>query len=195
MRGIEHVPWLYDTAMWLFERGGLGRWRDWLAGGAAGRVLEVGCGTGRNLPRYASSSRPVGMDPDLPALLRARRRAPGVPLVRARVEALPFRDGCFDTVVSGLAFCSVDEPLAGLAELRRVLARGGVLCMIEHVRVESSAGGRLQDLVQPAWTWFTGGCRPNRPTERWVEEAGFRIEAAGRRRRRALRRFQARPVE
>ena len=193
MRGVEHVPWLYDASMWLFERGGLGRWRDWLVGGARGRVLEVGCGTGRNLPRYGAGARPVGIDPDLPALLRARRRAPAVPLVRGRAEALPFRDGAFDTVVSSLVFCSVDEPRQGLAELRRVLAAAGTLRMLEHVRATSGAGGRLQDLVQPAWTWLAGGCRPNRPTEAWVEAAGFCIAAEGRRSHRLLRRFEARP--
>jgi ubiquinone/menaquinone biosynthesis C-methylase UbiE len=192
VRGLEHIPWLYDATMWLTERGRLGAWRDWLVGDAAGRTLEVGCGTGRNLPRYGARARPVALDPDLPALLRARRRAPGVPLVRARVEELPFQTGSFDSVVSGLVFCSVDHPKAGLVELRRVLARGGALRMIEHVRSPSRAGARLQDLAQPAWTWLTGGCRPNRPTERWVEEAGFHIEPEGRRSRGVLRRFQAR---
>jgi ubiquinone/menaquinone biosynthesis C-methylase UbiE len=192
MRGIEHVPWLYDASMALCDRGRLGAWRDWLIAGAAGRTLEVGCGTGRNLPRYGTGARPVGIDPDLAALRRARRRAPRVPLVQGRAEALPFRDGAFETVVSSLVFCSVDDPRAGLGELRRVLAPGGALRMLEHVRAPSRGGARLQDLLQPAWTWLTGGCRPNRPTERWVEEAGFRIEPDGRRSRGAMRRFQAR---
>lgn len=193
MRGVEHIPWLYDGFMALTERGGLGRWRDWLAGGARGRVLEVGCGTGRNLPRYGAAARPMGLEPDFGLLLRARRRAAGVPLVGGLAEALPFADGCFDTVVSSLTFCSVDDPRRGLAELRRVLAAGGALRMLEHVRAVSPRWARVQDLLQPAWTWFTGGCRPNRPTEQWVEEAGFRIEPEGRRSRRELRRFQARP--
>jgi ubiquinone/menaquinone biosynthesis C-methylase UbiE len=194
VRGVEHIPWLYDATMWLADRGGLARWRDWLVGGASGRVLEVGCGTGRNLPRYPAIAHPVGLDPDLPALLRARRRAPAVPLVQAQVEALPFRDDSFDTVVSSLVFCSVDEPHRGLAEVRRALAPGGALRMLEHVRAVSPGWARVQDLIQPAWTWFSGGCRPNRPTERWVEDAGFAIEDGGRRRRRELRRFQARPA-
>ena len=66
--------------------------------------------------------------------------------------------------------------------------------MLEHVRARSSIGARLQDLVQPAWTLLTGGCHPNRNTERTVEIAGFRIEEAGRRSRGTMRRFQAVPA-
>jgi ubiquinone/menaquinone biosynthesis C-methylase UbiE len=193
VRGVEHIPWLYDATMWLFEQSGLLAWRDWLVRGARGRVLEVGCGTGRNLPRYPAAVRVIGVEPDLAALERARRRAPTVPLVRARAEQLPFRDGCFDTVVSSLVFCSVDHPAAGLAEIRRLLAPTGELRMLEHVRAKSRLGGFLQDRLQPIWTWASGGCRPNRPTEQSAEAAGFTIDAASYRARRLLRRFVARP--
>jgi ubiquinone/menaquinone biosynthesis C-methylase UbiE len=192
MRGIEQIPWLYDAGMAVQERFGLGRWRRWLAGGARGRVLEIGCGTGRNLPLYGRDAAPVGVDADRGVLRAARRRAPGVPLVVARVEALPFRAGVFDTVVSGLVLCSVGDPLRGLAEVKRVLARDGTLRVIEHVRSRSPVVGKLQDLVQPAWTWVQGGCHPNRDTERTVEAAGFAIEAEGRREKGVMRRFSAR---
>ena len=189
MRGIEQIPWLYDALMSLQDRLG---WRRWLAGGARGRVLEVGCGTGRNLPLYGDGAALVGLDPAHGALRVARRRAPGVPLVVASAEALPFRDGAFDTVVSGLVFCSVPDPMRGLAEVRRVLAPGGSLRMMEHVRSRRPLVAKLQDLVQPAWTRVQGGCHPNRDTERSVEAAGFAIEPEGRRERGALRRFVAR---
>ncbi len=193
MRGIEQIPWLYDVGMSVQDRLGLGRWRRWLAGGARGRVLEVGCGTGRNLPLYGKNAAlVVGIDPEHAALRAARRRASGVPLVVASAEALPFRDGAFDTVVSGLVFCSVSDPMRGLAEVRRVLARGGSLRMIEHVRYRGGLGAKLQDLIQPAWTWIQGGCHPNRDTERNVEAAGFAIENEGRRAKGVMRRFSAR---
>jgi ubiquinone/menaquinone biosynthesis C-methylase UbiE len=192
MRGFEQIPFLYDAFMAVQDRLGLGRWRRWLAGGARGRVLEVGCGTGRNLPLYREAARVVGVDPDEGVLRAARRRAPSVPLVRASAEALPFRDGAFDTVVSGLVFCSVLRPAEGLAEVRRVLAPGGSVRMIEHVRSRSPLVARLQDGVQPAWTWINGGCHPNRDTERAIEAAGFAIDGEGRRAKGTMRRFSAR---
>jgi ubiquinone/menaquinone biosynthesis C-methylase UbiE len=175
MRGIEQIPWLYDAFCHLFERGGFGRWREWLAHGARGRTLDLGCGTGRNLPLIPPGSVVVALDPSPEALARARRRAPSVPLVRARAEALPFRNGAFDTVLSGLVFCSVGEPTRGLAEVRRVLRPDGQLRMLEHVRALTPWRARVQDALQPAWTWFTGGCHPNRDTEATIAHAGFRV--------------------
>ena len=191
MRGVEQIPWLYDAGMALSDRGWLGRWRAWLVGGVRGLVLEIGCGTGRNLPRYAPGTALVAVDPHPQNLARARRRAPGVPLVQARAEALPFRDGAFDTAVSSLVLCSVDDPPRALAELRRVLAPGGSVRALEHVRARRALPARLQDLGQPAWTRFTGGCRPNRDTEAAVEAAGFRIQQEGRQVRGLFRRFRA----
>jgi ubiquinone/menaquinone biosynthesis C-methylase UbiE len=138
--------------------------------------------------------RVVAVDPAWAALRRARRRAPGVPLVQARAEALPFRAGAFGTVVSGLVLCSVDDPSATLGEIRRVMAPGGTLRVIEHVRSSRPWKARLQDRIQPVWTRAMGGCRPNRDTEGTVEAAGFAIEAVDRRARGDMRRFAARPV-
>ena len=191
MRGVEQIPWLYDTLCCLCERGGFGRWRQWLAGGARGRTLDLGCGTGRNLTLMPPGTIVVALDPSPEALARARRRAPAVPFVRARAEALPFRDGTFDTVLSGLVFCSVGEPTRGLAEVRRVLRADGQLRMLEHVRAVTPWRARVQDLLQPAWTWFTGGCHPNRNTEATIAQAGFRI--AERRAESTMRRLLAYP--
>ncbi len=193
MRGIEQIPWLYDAICAFAERRGLDRWRRWLAGGARGRTLDLGCGTGRNLPLLPAGTRAVGLDPELDSLRRARRRAPGVPLVCGSADALPFRAGVFDTVVSGLVLCSVPDPARGLAEVRRVLRADGTLRALEHVRSTRRWKARVQDWIQPAWTRFAGGCHPNRETERTVEAAGFTIEAEGRRAEADFRRFAARP--
>lgn len=192
MRGVEQIPWLYDSVLCIAEAAGLSAWRRWLASGARGLTLDIGCGTGRNLPMYGGDIRVVAIERDPHVLRRARRRAPDVPLVLGRAEALPFRDHAFDTVVSGLVFCSVDDPRRGLAEARRVLKAGGELRMMEHVRSQTRVAASVQDAVQPFWTWFTGGCRPNRNTEAAVEAAGFVIDGEQRRAHGSLRRFVAR---
>ena len=194
MRGIENIPWLYDFLLAIVEASGLGKWRRWLVSGASGRTLDIGCGTGRNFPLYASGRSVLGLDPDRSALRRARRRGPWIPLVQGSAEQLPFRDGTFDTVVSGLVFCSVPDPKRGLAEVRRVLRPGGELRMLEHVRATGPLAARIQDFLQPLWTRVTGGCHPNRDTEKNVESSGFSIEAEGRRSKKNMRRFAARPA-
>lgn len=191
MRGLEQIPWLYDLGLGLAERGRFGRWRSWLVRGAAGRTLDLGTGTGRNLPLVPATARAVALDPHRENLARARTRAPGVPLVLARAEALPFRDGVFDTVLAGLVLCSVDDPARALAEVRRALRPGGALRLLEHVRPGGLAGGCL-DLLQPGWTRVTGGCHPNRDTERSVAAAGFQVDGSTRRARGTWRRLEAR---
>ena len=192
MRGLEHIPWVYDGLCAVLERTGLGPWRRWLAGGARGRTLDVGCGTGRGLALYGADVRVIGLEPAWDSLVRARRRAPGVRLVQGSAEALPFHDRTFDTVVASLVFCSVDEPARGLAEVKRVLRPDGQLRMLEHVRSRRAWKAAFQDRVQPLWTWASGGCRPNRETERVVEAGGFVIEADGRSEMADMRRFSAR---
>jgi ubiquinone/menaquinone biosynthesis C-methylase UbiE len=192
MRGVEQIPFVYDALMAVFELLGLGRWRQWLVSGARGRTLDIGCGTGRNLPRYPAGCEVIGLDPSAEALAKARLRSPSTPLVRGSAHALPFRPHAFQTVVSGLVFCSVPDVKRGLDEVRRVLAPDGRLRMLEHVRSRSKLWGRLQDLLQPLWTTVAGGCHPNRDTEAVVESAGFLIEPEGRRAEGNMRRFSAR---
>ena len=199
MRGVEQVPWIYDSGMWILERLGLASWRRWLVRRALGWTLEVGSGTGRNLPLYPAAVRLVALEPDPVVIRTARRRRSAALFVRGSAEALPFREGAFDTVVSSLAFCSVPDPLLGLEEVRRVLKPDGSLRMIEHVRHPTRVFARIQDMVQPAWTELAGGCHPNRDIEDLVERAGFTIEREEGDRLGAhgakgvLRRFRARP--
>ncbi len=195
MRGIEKVPWIYDGMLSFCEWLGLGRWRAKLVAGAKGLTLDLGCGTGRNLPLYDSRIRVLALDPDARALERAGRRGPAVALVRGIAEELPFRDGTFDTVVSGLVFCSVRDPARALAEVKRVLRPDGQLRMLEHVRAQGKLAAHWQDILQPLWTWVTGGCHLNRDTERSVEASAFRIERESRRAKRNMRLFSARPSE
>ncbi len=159
--------------MVLLERGSLRGWRDALVERAEGRTLEIGCGTGRNLSRYPSGVDLFASDPDLALVIAARRRSGLRRLVVARAEQLPFRDAVFDTVVSSLVLCSVEDPPQSLRELRRLLVSGGSLLVLEHVRSHRPFEAKLQDLSLRPWCWFTGGCHPNRETLAAIREAGF----------------------
>lgn len=190
MRGIEQIPWLYDLFMRLAP--GIEGWRSELVAGARGRVLEVGCGTGRGLPDYGEGVALFALDPNFDALYRARRRRPDNRLVCASAESIPFADNSFECVVSSLVFCSVPDADRGLREIKRVLRPGGRLLMLEHVQARSKFGARLLDWIQPAWTRISGGCHPNRDTVAAVERAGFVIDADSFRARGLMRRFTAR---
>ncbi len=189
MRGIEQIPWLYDALIRLAPR--IERWRGELVAGAHGRVLEVGCGTGRGLPDYGEDVALFALDLNFDSLHRARRRRGDARLVCASAEAIPFADDSFDCVVSSLVFCSVPDADRGLSELKRVLKPDGQLLMLEHVQASSPFWARVLNGIQPAWTRVSGGCHPNRDTVAAVERAGFVIDPDTFRARGVMRRFVA----
>lgn len=159
----------------------LAKHRPYLAGEAGGTVLEVGAGTGANFPYFKKAARVVATEPDPYMLERARKRLhelglEQIELAQHPAEQLPFEDASFDHVVSSMVFCSVKEPRRALAEVRRVLKPGGTFRFIEHVRSQDALWGRLQDSVQPVWSWFGAGCHPNRRTLESMKEAGFQVE-------------------
>jgi ubiquinone/menaquinone biosynthesis C-methylase UbiE len=143
-------------------------YREETAGGARGRVLEIGAGTGANLSHYRGADVVVALEPEptMLRLLRKRAREAGVRVlpVRGSATALPFRDEAFDTVVSSLVLCTVDDPPAAVREIRRALAPEGTLRFYEHVRSEDPALARKQDRLERVWGRFSGGCHPNRDT-------------------------------
>jgi len=173
---------VYDRMEKLDEKR-MRRLRPKVAGRAAGRVLEVGCGTGANLAFYDWSKVDSldATEPDPFMLQRARRRASKLPpsarvtFHEAPAEALPFPDAIFDTVVVSLVLCTVDDVEKSLAEVKRVLKGDGVLRLVEHVRGEGLMG-RFHDAIQPAWGWCSAGCHPNRRTAEAVRAAGFRLD-------------------
>ena len=168
---------LYDTVMWLFERAAVGAWRRRLAGAARGRVIEIGCGTGAQLPWYAPGVQVTALEPDdaMRARLsaRAQRVAAYVTVAPGRAEELPFAAAVFDTAVSAFALCTVADPAAALSELRRVLVPGGTLLLLEHVHLAWQPGRSLQSAAAPVWAAVAGGCRLDRDTLRAAGEAGF----------------------
>lgn len=151
-----------------------------VAGGAEGRVLEVGCGNGANFPYYTrAATHIVAVDPDPYMLSRARTRAAEMPrpieIHKAPAERLPFEDADFDTVVATLVLCSVRRQAKALAEIKRVLRPGGQLRFYEHVRYSNAFGAFWQDAITPVWRWMGAGCHPNRDTEKAIRKAGFEI--------------------
>lgn len=169
------APRLYDACVGALDRIGLGRLRDALSRDLTGEVLEVGVGTGRQLLHHPPGARVTAVDPDAAAIRRAARRAPGVRLLVARAEALPFPDDAFDAVVFALVLCTVDDPPRALREARRVLRPGGRLRVLEHVRSPHPAIARAQAFANPVWGRLAGGCRLDRATRDSVIEAGFSV--------------------
>ena len=146
---------------------------------ARGRVLEIGVGTGLNLGLYRSIERLDAIDPDPFMLERARPRAEALPfptsLHQTGAERLPFEDRAFDTAVLTFTLCTIPDPEAALAELRRVLKPAGQLLFVEHTRSVQPMLGRAQDALTPLWKKIGGGCHLNRPAVAMLRDAGFRV--------------------
>jgi ubiquinone/menaquinone biosynthesis C-methylase UbiE len=175
----------YDRLTAGTERAGLGDMRRTLLAGASGRVLELGAGTGHNLPYYSDAVTELVMaepDPHMATRLRERLEAERTPagrpsVIEAPAEDLPFDDGSFDTVVATLVLCTVQDQPRALAEARRVLVEGGTLLYLEHVRSARPRLARWQDRLERPWGFFAGGCHPNRPTDQEIAGAGFWIDS------------------
>jgi ubiquinone/menaquinone biosynthesis C-methylase UbiE len=166
----------YDRSLRLLERFGIQGLRRRLLAPLSGlKVLEVGAGTGANLAHYPHDTRVVSSDVNLPMLRGLQRKTSLAPPVCADVTRLPFPTGRFDVVVSTLVFCSVADPLAGLAEIGRVLGPHGRLLMIEHVRGQRPLTRILTDWLHPLWFRLQGECHLNRETGVLVRQAGFRL--------------------
>ena len=173
----RHVlPWLIDWAcgMPLFARQ-----RHLLIPQAQGRVLEVGLGTGRNLPYYDPTRvrQVVGVDPALHmhslAAQRAKASGLNVSLMGLSAEKLPAPDASFDTVVCTYTLCSIPDPVAALREMRRVLTPGGKLLFSEHGRSPEASVARWQTRLQPYWMPLAGGCHLDRDMPALLAQAGF----------------------
>lgn len=175
---------LYDTVLATAERRALRDWRRQLITGVGGTVLEIGAGTGANLPAYGRQvERLLLLEPDPTMRRRVRGRAAaagrGDALVMAGSAArLPLRDASVDAVVSTLVLCSVGPPERALAEIRRVLRPDGELHLIEHVAAEPGTRVRgVQQALSPVWSRVAGGCSLIRPTRELLASAGFDVTA------------------
>lgn len=168
---------LYDRGLASTEAAGLGARRQALLAQASGTVVEIGAGTGVNLAHYpAAVSELLLVEPEGPMVAKLRGRiGAGTRIIEAPAESIPLPDQSADVVVSTLVLCTVSDPAAALAELRRVLKPQGRLLFIEHVRSDDAGTARLQDRVDPLWKRFGHGCRCNRPTLQTITAAGFTV--------------------
>jgi ubiquinone/menaquinone biosynthesis C-methylase UbiE len=180
----------YERCAKVADARGASEHRDELLAGLAGRVVEVGAGTGSNFAHYPDAVTDIlAVEPE-PYLRSVAERAAATTGGRVRVvdgvaDALPAGDGEFDAAVASLVLCSVpDQPLA-LRELHRVLRPGAELRFYEHVRAGGAGLATLQRTLDVVWPLFTGGCHTSRDTAAAIERAGFTVDR--------IRRFSFRP--
>ena len=182
MGGVKERPIFARFYEWLSSKTDVleREYRAEVASGATGRVLELGAGNGLNFEHYRDASLVVALEPQPAMLQNAAPRAAAAPvrvlMARGAGESLPFAEGSFDTAVVSLVMCSVSEPRRVAEELRRVLRPGGEIRLFEPVRARNPRSARWQDRFARPWSWFAGGCHPNRDTPRTLEEAGFTVD-------------------
>jgi ubiquinone/menaquinone biosynthesis C-methylase UbiE len=174
----KHIlPYLLDKACGIDP---VSRQRQKVVPLAEGRVLEIGIGTGLNLPHYdhARVRQIIGLDPgtEMHRLARKRLAQTGLQLelVGLSAERIPYDDASFDTVLVTYSLCTIPDPVAALCEMRRVLKPGGRLVFCEHGRAPEASVQRWQDRLTPLWSKFAGGCHLNRDIPALLAEAGFR---------------------
>jgi ubiquinone/menaquinone biosynthesis C-methylase UbiE len=157
-------------------------YRERIGRDAAGRVLEVGVGSGLNLAFHGARAQCVyGVDPSAELLQfaqeRARKASVPVELRQGSADALPLENESVETVVTTFTLCTVADPTTALAEMRRVLTPGGALLFAEHGRAPNAGVAWWQDRLTPLWRRVAGGCHLNRKPDSLIELAGFRIYA------------------
>ncbi|HYF24854.1 MAG TPA: class I SAM-dependent methyltransferase [Baekduia sp.] len=172
---------IYDPFLALAERRGMAARRRDLLARAEGRVLEIGAGTGLNVPHYPGHVEQLVLtEPELGMRKRLERRVEragrDAQVVGAGAEQLPFEDDSFDHVVSTMVLCTVPEPRSAIAEIRRVLRPGGRLLFAEHLRAHEPRLARWQDRLEAPWRGFAFGCRCNQPTLDLLAEGGLQVE-------------------
>jgi ubiquinone/menaquinone biosynthesis C-methylase UbiE len=171
------LPRLCDLSM-RNER--LQPYRERVIGAAEGRVLEIGVGSGLNLPFYRPAVREILAIEPAPKLLEMARRVPHseVPIgfIEASAEAIPLDDRSIDTVVTTWTLCTIPQAATAIAEMRRVLKPGGKLLFVEHGLAPDAGVRWWQDRLTPIWRRISGGCHLNRPIQSLIEGGGFWVD-------------------
>lgn len=165
---------IYDPLLAWGEHAGMRKLRRDVLSAATGDVLELGAGTGLNLDAYPPTVTSLTLtEPETSMVKRLQQLDARPRVVQAGAEHLPFEDNAFDTVVSTLVLCTVEDPDQALREVRRVLRPGGTLLLIEHVRSSRPRLARIQDRLHRPWRAIGYGCNCNRDTTTALQNAGF----------------------
>jgi ubiquinone/menaquinone biosynthesis C-methylase UbiE len=172
------VPFLIDLAM---RQRNLVAYRTRVVSAAEGHVLEIGIGSGRNLPFYSGKvTRVIGLDPSPRLLSMARANSSGdstrCEFIDGSAEAIPLQNESVDTVVTTWTLCSIPDAQTALRETRRILKPSGRLLFAEHGRAPDPRVRWWQDHLTPAWKRLAGGCHLNRAIEKLIEGAGFQFD-------------------
>lgn len=180
MRGAKPGPLVFDASMGLLERLLFPETRQWVCSRARGETLEVGIGTGANLPHYGHRVRLTGVDrnPAMLDLARARANRP-VDLQVADAAALPFADESFDSLVCTFALCEVADEMAALTEFVRVLRPGGELLLADHVAATATLVRLGQRVLETLSVPLAGEHFTRRPVE-GLAGLGVRVHASRR---------------
>ncbi|HEX4017063.1 MAG TPA: class I SAM-dependent methyltransferase [Frankiaceae bacterium] len=168
---------LYNWLTWAGELTTVGRWRTEALQSAKGRLLIVGLGPGHDLAHLPPAvTEVVAVEPAAAMRRISSRRKKSMPvqLIAGVGEHLPLPDASVDSVLLALVLCTVEDPVAVLLEVARVLRPGGSVCVLEHVRArDGSVLGRVQDRLAHGWARIAGGCEPHRRTQLAFEAAGY----------------------
>ena len=164
---------LYDPLMKPLEWMGVQKWRQLVISKAHGRILEIGAGSGNNFVFYPKGAVVYALEPSPLLRQKATEKIPentNFTLIDGIAEQLPFADESFDTVVSTLVLCSVNDLEQSIREMQRVLKSGGRLLLLEHVALKQPLGFALQTAINPAWKRMFGNCHLNRQTAITVQK-------------------------
>lgn len=177
----NRISTVYDQMEWLIERYFFSKWRQLLWDNIrANNVLEIGVGTGKNIPYYPASSKVTAVDlsPGMmeKAKLRAQQQKREVDFHIMDVESLKFPDNTFDAALATFVFCSVPDPIQGMKELGRVVKPGGDIWLLDHVRINKPLIGPLMDILNPVVVRMMGA-NINRHTEKNVRQASLEIQS------------------
>jgi ubiquinone/menaquinone biosynthesis C-methylase UbiE len=171
------LPRLCDLAM---RNRRLAPYRERIVSAAVGRVLEIGIGSGLNLPFYRAQTRELlGLESGPRLIEMARHSVLLARFIEGSAEAIPLDRHAVDTVLTTWTLCTIPHANAALAEMRRVLKPNGRLLFVEHGLAPDQGTQKWQDRLTPIWSPVSGGCHLNRPIRMLIEDAGFRFDRIG----------------